>query len=105
VDLSLSMQVLIVVLALVTSIGVAAVPSASLVAIALILGVLGLPLEAMGLLLVVDRLLDMLRTSVNVYSDATGAVVVARLRGEERVLMDTRPEEAESAELTSGERG
>ena len=104
VDLSLSMQVLIVVLALVTSIGVAAVPSASLVAIALILGVLGLPLEAMGLLLVVDRLLDMLRTSVNVYSDATGAVVVARLRGEERVLMDTRPEELEAAEQTSGER-
>ncbi len=95
VDLSLSMQVLIVVLALVTSIGVAAVPSASLVAIALILGVLGLPLEAMGLLLVVDRLLDMVRTSVNVYSDATGAVIVARLRGEERVLMDTRIEGVE----------
>ncbi|HER34460.1 MAG TPA: dicarboxylate/amino acid:cation symporter [Halothiobacillaceae bacterium] len=105
VDLSLSMQALIVALALLTSIGVAAVPSASLVAIALILGVLGLPLEAMGLLLVVDRLLDMLRTSVNVYSDATGAVVVARLRGEERVLMDTRPDEAETAEATAGERG
>jgi len=106
VDLSLSMQVLIVVLALVTSIGVAAVPSASLVAIALILGVLGLPLEAMGLLLVVDRLLDMLRTSVNVYSDATGAVVVARLRGEERVLMDTRPDEAEAGERAEAtERG
>lgn len=106
VDLSLSMQVLIVTLALVTSIGVAAVPSASLVAIALILGVLGLPLEAMGLLLVVDRLLDMLRTSVNVYSDATGAVVVARLRGEDRVLMDTRPDEAEAGEpAATGERG
>ena len=105
VDLSLSMQVLIVVLALVTSIGVAAVPSASLVAIALILGVLGLPLEAMGLLLVVDRLLDMLRTSVNVYSDATGAVVVARLRGEERVLMDTRPDEAGADEPVATERG
>ncbi|MFP4640483.1 MAG: dicarboxylate/amino acid:cation symporter [Guyparkeria sp.] len=101
VDLSLSMQVLIVVLALVTSIGVAAVPSASLVAIALILGVLGLPAEAMGLLLVVDRLLDMVRTSVNVYSDATGAVVVARLRGEDRVLMDTRFDETETGELTS----
>ncbi|MFW5953689.1 MAG: dicarboxylate/amino acid:cation symporter [Guyparkeria sp.] len=103
VDLSLSMQVLIVVLALVTSIGVAAVPSASLVAIALILGVLGLPAEAMGLLLVVDRLLDMVRTSVNVYSDATGAVVVARLRGEDRVLMDTRVDKTETGEL-SGER-
>lgn len=107
VDLSLSMQVLIVVLALVTSVGVAAVPSASLVAIALILGVLGLPLEAMGLLLVVDRLLDMLRTSVNVYSDATGAVIIAKLRGEERVLMDTRPDEgAETGEPAgAAERG
>ncbi|HHO70545.1 MAG TPA: dicarboxylate/amino acid:cation symporter, partial [Halothiobacillus sp.] len=51
VDLSLSMQLIVVLLALATSIGVAAVPSASLVAIALILGVLGLPLEAMALLL------------------------------------------------------
>jgi len=73
-------------LALATSIGVAAVPSASLVAIALILGVLGLPLEAMALLLIVDRVLDMLRTSVNVYSDASGAVIIARWEGEEGVL-------------------
>ena len=106
VDLSLSMQVLIVTLALVTSIGVAAVPSASLVAIALILGVLGLPIEAMGLLLVVDRLLDMVRTSVNVYSDATGTVIIARLRGEERILLDSRPEEsAEEAASVFGGRG
>ncbi|HSH85331.1 MAG TPA: dicarboxylate/amino acid:cation symporter, partial [Guyparkeria sp.] len=105
VDLSLSMQALIVTLALVTSIGVAAVPSASLVAIALILGVLGLPLEAMGLLLIVDRPLDMLRTSINVYSDATGAVIIARLRGEDRVLMDARPEDIATDELASvGER-
>lgn len=82
VDLSLAMQVLIVVLALVTSIGVAAVPSASLVAIALILGVLGLPLEAMALLLVVDRFLDMFRTSVNVLSDGVGTAVLASLQGE-----------------------
>jgi len=86
VDLSLGLQLLIVVLALATSVGVAAVPSASLVAIALILGTLGLPLEAMGLLLIVDRVLDMMRTSVNVYSDATGAVIVARLHGERGVL-------------------
>ena len=82
VELSLAMQVLIVVLALVTSVGVAAVPSASLVAIALILGVLGLPLEAMGLLLVVDRVLDMFRTSVNVFSDGAGTAVMASMNGE-----------------------
>lgn len=86
VDLSLGVQLLIVALALATSIGVAGVPSASLVAIALILGTLGLPLEAMGLLLIVDRVLDMMRTSVNVYSDATGAVIIAKLHGERGVL-------------------
>jgi len=86
VDLSLSMQLIVVLLALATSIGVAAVPSASLVAIVLILGVLGLPLEAMALLMIVDRVLDMLRTSVNVYSDAAGAVIIARREGEEGVL-------------------
>ncbi|MFP4154488.1 MAG: hypothetical protein ACLFSG_02185 [Halothiobacillaceae bacterium] len=40
----------------------------------------------MALLLVVDRVLDMLRTSVNVYSDATGAVVIGRLQGESGIL-------------------
>lgn len=90
VDLSLGTQLMIVVLALLTSIGVAAVPSASLVAIALILGVLGLPLEAMGLLLIVDRLLDMFRTAVNVYSDTVAAVIVAHLGGE-RGLLEPAP--------------
>ncbi|HQS02982.1 MAG: hypothetical protein B7Y07_01690 [Halothiobacillus sp. 24-54-40] len=91
VDLSLGTQLMIVVLALLTSIGVAAVPSASLVAIALILGVLGLPLEAMGLLLIVDRLLDMFRTAVNVYSDTVAAVIVAHLGGERGLLEPAPP--------------
>ena len=90
VDLSFSTQLMVVLLALLTSIGVAAVPSASLVAIALILGVLGLPLEAMGLLLIVDRLLDMFRTAVNVYSDTVAAVIVAHLAGEHG-LLETPP--------------
>jgi DAACS family dicarboxylate/amino acid:cation (Na+ or H+) symporter len=82
VELSFSQQVLVVVLALATSIGVAGIPSASLVAISVILLAVGLPLEALGLLLVVDRLLDMMRTSVNIFSDSVGAVVVANLEGE-----------------------
>ncbi|MDD3610073.1 MAG: dicarboxylate/amino acid:cation symporter [Halothiobacillaceae bacterium] len=86
VALSLEMQALVVVLALMTSIGVAAIPSASLVAIGLILTSLGLPLEAMALLLVVDRVLDMLRTSANVFGDASGAVIVARWQGEAGIL-------------------
>jgi len=82
-DLSLSMQFLVVILALLTSVGVAGVPSASLVAIAVILGAVGLPLEGVGLILAVDRILDMMRTAVNVYGDTCGAVIIARGEGEQ----------------------
>ncbi|MDD4963076.1 MAG: cation:dicarboxylase symporter family transporter [Gallionella sp.] len=79
-------QFTIVLMALVTSIGVAAIPSPSLVAIAIILASIGLPVEAIGLILAVDRILDMCRTAVNVFSDACGAVIIARLSGEKDVL-------------------
>lgn len=86
VPLDWGTQLLIVVIALTTSIGVAGIPSASLVAISIILVAVGLPAEAIGLLLVVDRLLDMLRTAVNIFSDSVGAVVIARSEGEKDVL-------------------
>ena len=76
------MQFSIVVIALLTSIGVAGVPSASLVAIAIILAAVGLPVEAIGVLMVFDRILDMCRTSINVWGDACCATIVARLSGE-----------------------
>lgn len=85
-DLSLTVQFSIVVIALVTSIGVAGIPSASLVAIAIILAAVGLPVEAIAVLFVFDRILDMARTSVNVLGDASCAVIVARLEGEETKL-------------------
>lgn len=85
-DLNFATQFTIVLIALMTSIGVAGIPSASLVAITLILGAIGLPLEAIGLILVVDRVLDMCRTSVNVFSDSCGAVIIARSEGESNVL-------------------
>ena len=85
-DLPLTVQFSIVVIALVTSIGVAGIPSASLVAIAIILAAVGLPVEAIGVLFVFDRVLDMARTSVNVFGDASCAVIVARLEGEETKL-------------------
>lgn len=75
-----------VLVALLTSIGVAGIPSASLVAIAIILGAIGLPAEGIGLILAVDRILDMLRTSVNVFSDSCGAVIVGRSEGESGIL-------------------
>ena len=84
--LGFSEQFLIVVTALVTSIGVAGIPAASLVAISIILVTIGLPLEGIGLILAVDRVLDMCRTSVNVFSDSCGAVIIARSEGEDQVL-------------------
>jgi Na+/H+-dicarboxylate symporter len=86
IELGFVQQFTIVVMALVTSIGVAAIPSASLVAIAIILAAVGLPVEAIGLILAVDRVLDMCRTSVNIFSDSCGAVIIARLSGENDVL-------------------
>ncbi len=76
VDLSIAQQLLIVILALTTSIGVAGIPSDSLVAISLILTALGLPIEAMAILFITDRILDMLRTAVNVFGDSCGARVL-----------------------------
>lgn len=85
-ELDISVQFTIVLIALLTSIGVAGIPSASLVAITIILGAIGLPLEAIGLILVVDRVLDMCRTAVNVFSDSCAAVTISRLEGEETSL-------------------
>jgi Na+/H+-dicarboxylate symporter len=85
-DLTFGVQFSIVFIALLTSVGVAGVPSASLVAIAVILGAVGLPMEAIGVLLVFDRVLDMARTSVNIFGDSCCAAIIARLEGEETKL-------------------
>lgn len=76
-DISLSQQFLILFFALITSVGVAGVPSASFVAIVLILNTLGLPLDVLVILLGVDRILDMSRTAVNVLGDSCCAAVVS----------------------------
>lgn len=85
-SLDLTTQFTIVLIALLTSVGVAGIPSASLVAITIILAAIGLPVEAIGMILVVDRVLDMCRTAVNVFSDSVAAVTIARLEGEETRL-------------------
>jgi proton glutamate symport protein len=84
--LDFSTQFTVVVLALITSMGIAGIPAASLVGIAIILAAVGLPAEAIGVLLVFDRLLDMCRTAINVLADAACTVIVARLEGETQVL-------------------
>lgn len=88
ITLGFTQQFIIVLLALLTSIGVAGIPAASLVAITVILTAVGLPAEGIGLILAVDRVLDMCRTSVNVFSDSCGAVVLGRLEGEQGILRD-----------------
>jgi len=89
-DLTFATQFTIVLIALLTSVGVAGIPSASLVAIAVILQAVGLPAEGIGLLLVTDRLLDMLRTAVNVFSDSCCATFVARTEGEPTHLVSAK---------------
>jgi len=81
-DLSIFQQALVVITALLASIGAAGVPMAGMVMITIILSAIGLPLEAIGLIISVDRILDMFRTATNVWSDTTGALVVARTEGE-----------------------
>ena len=81
IDLSLIQYVQVVLLAVATSIGTAAVPSAGTITLVIILQQFGLPLEAIGIILAVDRILDMTRTAINVTGDAAVACVVAESEG------------------------
>jgi proton glutamate symport protein len=82
IDLSIGQQIVIMLTATLASIGAAAIPGAGLVTMVIVLRAVNLPLEGIGMILAVDRILDMLRTAVNVWGDACGAAVVARLEGE-----------------------
>jgi len=82
IDLSFSQQMVVVFTALLAAIGSAGIPMAGLVMMAIVMNAVGLPLEGIGLILAVDRILDMFRTVVNVYGDTCGAVVVAKSEGE-----------------------
>ncbi|MGD8777457.1 MAG: dicarboxylate/amino acid:cation symporter [Ignavibacteria bacterium] len=82
VELGIMQQVVVVFTALLASIGAAGIPMAGLVMITIILSAIGLPLEGVGLIIAVDRILDMCRTAVNVWSDSCGAVVIAKTEGE-----------------------
>lgn len=88
-EISILTQIVVGFLALVTSLGVAGIPAGSLVCVIVILKTLGLPAEGIGLFLAIDRILDMCRTTVNVFSDSCCAILVARSEGEENVLKQT----------------
>ncbi len=82
IELGFAQQFVVVLTALLASIGAAGIPMAGLVMMTIILRAVGLPLEGVGLVLAVDRILDMLRTTTNVWSDSCGTVLIARSEGE-----------------------
>lgn len=82
IELSVVSQIIVVLTALLASIGAAGIPMAGLVMITIVLTAVGLPLEGVGLILAVDRILDMFRTTVNVWSDTCGAVIIAKTEKE-----------------------
>lgn len=82
IDLSLGQQLVVIFTALLAAIGAAGIPMAGLVMMAVVLKAVGLPLEGIGLVLAVDRILDMFRTAINVYGDTCGAVIIAKTEGE-----------------------
>jgi proton glutamate symport protein len=77
-DLSFGAQVTVAATAVLASIGAASIPMSGMVMMSIILGAVGLPLEGVGIILAVDRILDMFRTTVNVFSDSCGAVIISR---------------------------
>lgn len=82
IELTFVQQIIVVITSLLSAIGTAGIPMAGLVMMAVILNAVGLPIEGIGLVIGVDRILDMLRTSVNVYGDTCVAVIVAKSEGE-----------------------
>jgi len=94
-ELSFAQQLIVVLTALLASIGAAGIPMAGLVMMTIILRAVGLPLEGVAVVLAVDRILDMFRTTTNVLSDSCGSVVVARLEGESLERMGEPPDEEE----------
>jgi Na+/H+-dicarboxylate symporter len=78
VELTLAQQIIVAYTALLASIGAAGIPHAGLVMMLIILQAVGLPVEKQGLIIAVDRVLDMCRTVVNVWSDSCGCAVISR---------------------------
>ena len=88
IELDLGQQLTIVLTATLASIGAAAVPGAGMVMLVIVLGAINVPTEGLALIFGVDRILDMMRTVVNVTGDATVATVVASTEGELRQVTE-----------------
>jgi proton glutamate symport protein len=88
-ELGMGQQAIVAVTALLASIGAAGIPHAGTVMMVVVLGAVNLPIDYVGLILAVDRVLDMYRTSVNVWSDATACAVVARFESRQETTDTT----------------
>ncbi|OUR96155.1 hypothetical protein A9Q84_07280 [Halobacteriovorax marinus] len=88
IHLDLGQQVIIFMTASLAAIGAAAIPGAGLITMSIVLGAVGLPIEGIGLILAVDRILDMFRTTVNVFGDCVGTIVVDSMMDKEEFSGD-----------------
>jgi Na+/H+-dicarboxylate symporter len=90
VDLVFADYLTVIITATMASIGTAAVPGVGIIMLTMVLAQVGLPVEGIALILGVDRLLDMMRTAVNVAGDSTVALTVAQTEGQiDRKILNT----------------
>ncbi len=101
IELGITGYVTVVITAVLASIGTAAVPSVGLVMLTLVFNQVGLPVEAIGIIIGVDRLLDMTRTAVNVTGDALVTTIVAKSEGKMNVDVFNDPNSGEVEEIDS----
>ncbi len=80
--LSINQQITIVVMSLIASIGSVGVPGSALIVMTMVFSQIGLPIEGIGLVAGIDRILDMARTTLNVMGDSTGAIIVSSMSGD-----------------------
>ena len=95
-NLPIGQQIIVAFTALLASIGAAGIPHAGLVMMVIILQAVKLPVEMQGIIIAVDRVLDMCRTSVNVWSDSCGCAVIARMEAFASSHPDEVPEAADN---------
>ncbi|RTZ99800.1 MAG: dicarboxylate/amino acid:cation symporter [Deltaproteobacteria bacterium] len=102
IHLTIGMQVVIFITATLAAVGAAAIPGAGLVTMGIVLTAAGLPLDGIGLILAIDRILDQFRTAVNVWGDTTAAIVVGHLENaisDVDEMVEIKPETATGAEV------
>ncbi|WP_136798216.1 dicarboxylate/amino acid:cation symporter [Desulfosediminicola ganghwensis] len=96
IDLTLTQQGTIVATAVLASVGTASIPGGGLIMLTMVLQSVGLPLEGIAIVAGIDRILDMFRTTTNIFGDNSAGVVVASLNGElDREVAETPLDELE----------